>query len=116
MYNKKHICTYQYYDPTFYSNISEPFCKKNVKGLEMFAEDLYRVDIEQTFQIKNIDEVLKLLETHFEKHDDIVLLFSYNFFYLTHKCICSDFCKADVDQLMFVLRKENIILKKIKDG
>jgi hypothetical protein len=111
MYNKSHICTYQFYEPEFYQFISEKFNLEDVEGFEIFSEELYRADLTKAFNSLKIDDVIKLLETFFDSSENMVTLFAYDFFYLTHQCISSNFEKTLVDKLLFVLAKQNIIIK-----
>ena len=111
MYNVKHVCTYQYYDPVFYPHITEKFDLDDVKGFEIFAEDIYRADIKIAFDGQKIDDVIKLIPFKI-KDEDVVILFSYDFFFLTHKCIFANFSDESVERLRFVLEEKNFIIEK----
>ena len=114
MYNKRHICTYQYYDSNFYPHITEKFDMEDVKGFEIFADDIYRADIKIAFDGLKIDDVINLIPFTL-KDEDTVILFSYDFFFLTHKCIFDNFSDESFQRLKFVLESKNFIIEKIKN-
>jgi len=111
-YNTDIICTYQYYDPILSPDLPEIF-KKEVEGLESVSEILYQAQLLQVFQLteyddekvndkvnevyskidknKDMKEIMKHVASRILSEDEttgLMILFSYNFFYLLHDCIC----------------------------
>lgn len=126
MYNKRHICTYQYYDEKLHKFISEPFDKSDVEDLGIFSEELYRSDLCNAFNTKSFDtdvgdaikelissphlaeclEEIKRLFPNFS-HLPEYILFSYHFFFLTHDCICKDYSNDSIHNLMLSLKNHS---------
>jgi hypothetical protein len=127
MYNKRHICTYQFYDEKLDTYIVEPFdYKQHVEGLGFCAEEIYRADLCNAFNTKSFDtdvgdkikelisipqlmpcfDEIKRLFPAFA-HVPEYILFSYHFFYLTHYCICTDYSNDSIQNLMLSLKNHN---------
>ena len=118
MYNKQFICTYNYYDSRLRKyNLTTQYDMEDVVDLEDVSEILYRAELMQVFFITDVDnvdwesslknkivELFKLVSSHLELVEcmkktanlflseelDIgfMVLFSYDYFFLTHICIC----------------------------
>ena len=114
MYNSKFICTYNYYDSSLMKSINEP--KVNVEdceGLEDMADYLYKDEYLKIFNIPEFDDhkindVTTYVYSKMSHHEEFkqcmitaaskfvsedeelgfMVLFSYNYFFITHRCIC----------------------------
>ena len=126
------ICTYQYYDPYFNNKIEPEDFTKDVEQCEDNANLIYKANFLQAFNLTDFDdkiinsqikELFNLLKSHEEFYncmlsltykflsEDIELgmmfLFSYDYFFATHKCLSEFLEKGDIS-------KENIdFLNKI---
>ena len=120
MYNKVFMCTYQYYDKRFRDFIIEPFDKNDVEDFESLADDLYRTDLcratgtdsvnsemcDTFFQISLAPQLapcIELAKSIFPVSPEYIL-FSYDFFFLTHHCICTDFSEDALKRLKAALK------------
>jgi len=119
MYNKQYLCTYQYYDKRFREFIMEPFDKSDVEDFELLSDELFRVDLCNAFNTETIDEDVadRIVELTSNKHlvaclelaarifplNPELVLFTYDFFFLTHQCICSDFSESSLNLLKSAL-------------
>lgn len=124
MYQKNHICTYQYYDKNFYEYILEPFDKSDVEEFESLSGEIYRWDICNVFNPNSVELVIDddaitqlISEPKMTPCIDIIkekmplftpeyVLFSYDYLFLTHQCICTEFSKEAIDLLVSKLNKE----------
>jgi hypothetical protein len=124
VYNSKHMCSYQYYDPKFMDFIPKNLIvTEEVEQCEDSADLIYKSDILQVFDLidyddakiqeemkilfektkhnKNMVECMKILASRFlteELEFGFVLLFSYDTFFATHLCICDVIEKGDISQ------------------
>jgi hypothetical protein len=124
VYNSKHICTYQYYDSKFKDTIpNNLIVTEEVEECEDSADLIYKSDMLQSFnlaeyddskveeEMKNLFEILKNNEKMVEcmkkmahrfvteeLEFGMMLLFSYDTFYMTHACICDIIEKGDVSE------------------
>jgi hypothetical protein len=124
VYNSKHVCTYQYYDSKFKDYIPKKLIvAEEVEHCEDSADLIYKSDILQVFDLVDYDdakieqemiilfeilknnekmvECMKQLAHRFVSEDlqfGMMLLFSYDIFYVTHLCICDVIEKGEVDE------------------
>jgi len=118
-YNKYQILTYSYYDPRlrFFFHSDETFNLDDVTGFEDMACDIYKSELLNLFNIQDIDSLtndkLLVLEEFINKsdmkivltkmnalcenqglsaHNSVPILLSYDYLFLTHKCISSLLC------------------------
>ena len=123
VYNSKHICTYVYYDSKFKNFISNEVGSDEVEECEDSADLVYKCDILQVFNLNEYDdakiekemislfeilkkndkmlECMKKLANRFvteEVEFGMMLLFSYDTFFITHLCICNIIEKGDVEE------------------
>lgn len=134
MYNSKLICTYSYYDPilrnTFHFN--EKFDLDDVEEFAEMSEFIYQSELLQIWgyekQPENVElDTKKMIEIYNQIKVDLnfitciekaketyicedlesafICLFSYDYLFLTHKCIC-DFLNTGL------IRDENITALK----
>jgi len=126
MYNSKFICTYNYYDPSLsipHGVDMSKIDKEDIEGLEDMSEILYQAELLQVFEMveyKNeivhdaLDMICEKIGNYepfkkvVEKITDFPLLFSYDYFYLTHACISEFLEKGEmssekIDLLYFLL-------------
>jgi len=124
-YNSKHICTYQYYDSQFKDFIPKSMITiaEEVEESEDSADLIYKSDILQVFNLTEydddkIEEEMKVLYEKLKNNEKMVecmkklahrfvteelefgmmLLFSYDTFFITHLCICDIIEKDEIDQ------------------
>lgn len=115
LYNKQFVCTYNFYDPILRKyDLHTKYDMKDVEGLEDVSEILYRAELMQVFLIIDdnweenlkikIVELFKLVSFHSglvecmkktaglflseELDVGLMVLFSYDYFFLTHICVC----------------------------
>lgn len=114
VYNTKHICSYQYYDSKFSDFIpNSQIVAEEVEQCEDTADLIYKSDILQVFDLIDYDdakieqemiilfgilknnekmvECMKKMANRFVSEDiefGMMLLFSYDTFYVMHLCIC----------------------------
>ena len=124
VYNSKHICTYHYYDSKFKDFIPKKLITtQDVEECEESADLIYKSDMLQVFNLIEYDdgkveqemmtlfEILKNNEKMVESMtklahrfltEEIVLgmmlLFSYDTFYIMHLCICDIIEKGEIEQ------------------
>jgi hypothetical protein len=124
VYNSKHICSYQYYDSKFKDFIPNRLTlTEQVEECEESADLIYKSDMLQVFNLTEYDdekiqqemimlfeilksnekmiECMKKLANRFvteELEFGMMLLFSYDTFYLMHSCICDIIEKGDVTE------------------
>jgi hypothetical protein len=124
VYNTKHICSYQYYDSKFKDFIpSNQNVTDEVEECEDSADLIYKTDILQVFNLTEYDdakieqemislfeilknnekmvECMKKLANRFvteELEFGMMLLFSYDTFYIMHLCICDMIEKGEPDE------------------
>jgi hypothetical protein len=124
VYNSKHLCTYQYYDSKFKDFIPKKFIvMEDVDDCEESADLIYKSDILQVFNLTEYDdakveqemmilfEILKNNEKMVESMTKLahrfiteeiqlgmVLLFSYDTFYIMHLCICDIIEKGEIEE------------------
>jgi hypothetical protein len=124
VYNFKHTCTYQYYDPKFKEYIpNKQSIKEEVEECEDSADLMYKSDILQVFQlteydVSKIEEEMTILFEIFKKNEKMVecmkkvanrflteeldfgmvLLFSYDTFFVMHLCVRDTMEKGEVDE------------------
>ena len=119
-------CTYSYYDPELREkyHAEEVFNMDDVAEFEDMSELIYRAELLKVLDVTKCDEIdcsLKQLQTMFQdiKTNDhflqciekmkethgcadveeaFILLFSYDYFFLTHKCLCDFVERQDVNQ------------------
>ena len=125
VYNSKHLCTYQYYDSKFKDYIPNNLTTtEQVEECEDSADLIYKSDILQVFNLTEYDddkieqemislygilknnekmvECMKKLAHRFvteELEFGMMLLFSYDTFYITHQCVCDIIEKGQVDEV-----------------
>jgi len=113
-YNSKFICTYNYYDPSLTNTIERSKLNlEDCEDLEDMSDYLYKTELLQIFGCKEFDssvidgviseiflklslhdelkECMRIVASHFLSEDldvGFTALFSYNFMFLTHRCIC----------------------------
>uniref|UniRef100_A0A6C0HYW5 Uncharacterized protein n=1 Tax=viral metagenome TaxID=1070528 RepID=A0A6C0HYW5_9ZZZZ len=113
-YNSKFICTYNYYDPSLTNTIEKSKLNlEDCEDLEDMSDYLYKTELLQIFGCKEFDssvidgviseiflklslhdelkECMRIVASHFLSEDldvGFTALFSYNFMFLTHRCIC----------------------------
>lgn len=113
-YNSKFICTYNYYDPSLTNTIERSKLNlEDCEDLEDMSDYLYKTELVQIFGCKEFDssvidgviseiflklslhdelkECMRIVASHFLSEDlevGFTALFSYNFMFLTHRCIC----------------------------
>ena len=124
VYNSKHLCTYQYYDSKFKDYIpASMITTEEVEECEDSADLIYKSDILQVFNLEEYDdakveqEMIILFET-LKNNEKIVecmkkmahrfvteelefgmmLLFSYDTFYVMHSCICDIIEKGEIEE------------------
>ena len=124
VYNTKHICSYQYYDSKFSDFIpNSQIVEMEVEQCEDSADLIYKSDILQVFDLIDYDdakieqemitlfgilknnekmvECMKQLAHRFVSEDlefGMMLLFSYDTFYVMHLCICDVVEKGEPDE------------------
>ena len=124
VYNSKHICSYQFYDSKFKDFIpTKLIVKEEVDECEDSADLIYKSDMLQVFNMTEYDdtiiqqEMISLFETlktnekmvecmkklahRFvteELEFGMMLLFSYDTFFLMHLCIGDIIEKGDVEE------------------
>jgi len=124
VYNTKHICSYQYYDSKFNDFIpNSQIVAEEVEHCEDSADLIYKSDILQVFDLIDYDdakieqemitlfgilknnekmvECMKQLAHRFVSEDlefGMMLLFSYDTFYVMHLCICDVVEKGEPDE------------------
>ena len=125
VYNSKHLCTYQYYDSKFKNYIPKNLITmEEVEECDDSADLIYKSDILQAFNLTEYDddkieqemtslfdilknnekmvECMKKMAHRFvteELEFGMMLLFSYDTFYLTHVCVCDIIEKGEVDEV-----------------
>ena len=113
-YNSKFICTYNYYDPSLINTIEKSKLNlEDCEDLEDMSEYLYKTELLQIFGCKEYDssvidgiisdlfmklslpveftECMRIAASKFLSEDleiGFTTLFSYNYMFLTHRCIC----------------------------
>jgi len=125
MYNSKFICTYNYYDSSLMKSINEP--KVNVEdceGLEDMADYLYKDEYLKIFNIPEFDDnkindVTTYVYSKMSHHEEFnkcmitaaskfvsedeelgfMVLFSYNYFFITHRCICDFLETGEISEM-----------------
>lgn len=105
-YDKMAIITYPYYDKKLRDFVFDKnFDLKDVEEFEDLAEDIYRRELLDVFQINaieelNTDQVFETFPQLLEIiPDNPTILFSFHFFFFTHKCIAEDFNESIVSKL-----------------
>ncbi len=124
VYNSKHICTYQYYDSKFENFIpNNQIVAVEVEKCEDSADLVYKSDILQVFNLSEYDdaiieqemitlfgilktneqmvECMKKMANRFlteELEFGMMLLFSYDTFYVTHLCVCDVIEKGNIEE------------------
>lgn len=105
-YDKTAIITYPYYDKKLRVSVFDKrFDLEDVEEFEDLAEDIYRRELLDVFQINAIEELNT--EQVFETFpqlleiipDNPTILFSFHFFFFTHQCIAEDFNESIVSKL-----------------
>jgi hypothetical protein len=125
VYNSKHLCTYQYYDSKFEDFIpNSQIVEMEVEKCEDSADLIYKSDILQVLNLTEYDDVkieqemislfevlkknekmvecMKKMANRFvteELEFGMMLLFSYDTFYIMHLCICDVIEKGEVDEV-----------------
>jgi hypothetical protein len=125
VYNSKHLCTYQYYDSKFEDFIPNiQIVEMEVEKCEDSADLIYKSDILQVLNLTEYDDVkieqemislfevlkknekmvecMKKMANRFvteELEFGMMLLFSYDTFYIMHLCICDVIEKGEVDEV-----------------
>jgi len=130
-YKTKIIITYPYYDPELRPFLTDKFDLEDVLEFEDMAEMIYRNDFLSIFgtdeecvsfpkelfnQIRNdecMDQIIQLIKKKHsckEDEDAFIYLFSYDYMFLTHKCICSflENRKLSGDEIDFINLKKLI--------
>jgi len=114
-YNSKFISTYGFYDTNLRQYCSEKYDLNDVNEFEDMSELIYQSELLQIFNIPsekldpdfNIEKIIdlynniklnlefnkcieKIKKIHVCENFEIgfMILFSYDYFFLTHKCIC----------------------------
>ena len=112
-YNSNFICTYGFYDPKLRQYCSEKYDLNDVNDFEDMSELIYQSELLQIFKISSINNdfntekiidlyniiklnlefnecIEKIKKNHVCENFEIgfMILFSYDYFFLTHKCIC----------------------------
>jgi hypothetical protein len=113
-YNSKFICTYNYYDPSLTNTIEHSKINlEDCEDLEDMSDYLYKTELVHLFNCKDfnssvIDSIITDLYLKLSFHNELkecmviaaskilsedleigfTALFSYNYMYLTHRCIC----------------------------
>ena len=124
VYNSKHLCTYQYYDSKFEDFIpNSQIVEMEVEKCEDSADLIYKSDILQVLNLTEYDddkieqemislfdmlknnekmvECMKKLAHRFvteELEFGMMLLFSYDTFYITHLCVCDIIEKGEPNE------------------
>jgi hypothetical protein len=124
VYNSKHICTYHYYDSKFENFIpNNQIVVVEVEKCEDSADLLYKSDILQVFNLSEYDdaiveqemtilfgilktneqmvECMKKMANRFlteELEFGMMLLFSYDTFYVMHLCVCDVIEKGNIEE------------------
>lgn len=124
VYNTKHICSYQYYDSKFNDFIpNSQIVEMEVEQCEDSADLIYKSDILQVFDLIDYDdakieqemitlfgilknnekiiECMKKMAHRFVSEDlefGMMLLFSYDTFYVMHLCICDVIEKGETEE------------------
>jgi hypothetical protein len=124
VYNSKHICSYQYYDSKFKDYIPKNLTTtEEVEECDDSADLIYKSDILQAFNLTEYDddkieqeminlfdmlknnekmvECMKKLAHRFvteELEFGMMLLFSYDTFYITHLCVCDIIEKGEPNE------------------
>jgi hypothetical protein len=131
-YNKNQILTYSYYDPRlrFFFHSDETFNLDDVTDFEDMSSDIYKTELLNLFNIQDIDSLtndkllsleefinntdMKVVLTKMNAlcenqglcaHNSLAILLSYDYLFLTHKCICDLLCnksslKKSLDKLL----------------
>ena len=124
VYNSKHICTYQYYDSKFKDTIPTNLTvTEEVEECEDSADLIYKSDMLQAFNLteyddSKIEEEMKSLFEILKNNEKMVecmtklahryvteelefgmmILFSYDTFYVMHSCICDVIENGDISE------------------
>lgn len=117
MYNTKFICTYNYYDPSLcvpFNVNMDNIDQDDISDLEDVCEVLYRAELLQVFNLTeyNDDVIHNTLDMLYEKMSiyepfkniiekateqmGFVVIFSYQYFYLTHICVAEFLEKGEI--------------------
>jgi len=134
MYNSKIICTYNYYDPSLRETNPEfKIDLSQCEDLEDMAEFLYQDELLHVFNVTKYDEtiingIINELYHKLNFHTDLkqcmtilannilsedlefgfMVLFSYNYFFLTHRCIC-DFLETGDISIKNIIALKNVV-------
>jgi hypothetical protein len=137
-YNRNTIITYPFYDAKLRRFLKDKFDLKDVNEFEDLSEFIYQNEFMNTFNLGSSNEhtpidilttlfgeikllnchkmndILKLLKEQYlclNEDDAFVYLFSYDYFFLTHKCICDFLNEGEIS-------KENLdnLERSIKSG
>jgi|UniRef100_A0A6C0CV27 hypothetical protein len=124
VYNSKHICTYQYYDSRFKNFILNiDTITEEVEQSEDTADLIYKSDMLQVFNLTEYDddkiheeminlfevlknnekmvECMKKMALRFVTEElelGMMLLFSYDTFFVMNLCICDIMEKGDIEE------------------